>query len=166
MVLKNDCRIVARLRQELHARTTQEMYKMAPGDFSRQPILTFPRVATLILRGHKVSQQNALNKFFRELNQPQIMMTGAAYGQARQKIKPELFVHLNASLVEEFTLLSQADQSWQTWRGQSRAGRRWHQTELARHARVGRGFERHRQSARRGWPVRARLSHRALRPAQ
>ena len=117
MVLKNDCRIVARLRQELHTRTTQEMYKMAPGDFSRQPILTFPRVATLILRGHKVSQQNALNKFFRELNQPEVIMTGSAYCQARQKIKPELFVHLNASLVEEFTLLSQADQTWQTWRG-------------------------------------------------
>jgi hypothetical protein len=117
MIVKNECRIVARLRQELHARTTQEIYKMAPGDFSRQPILTLPRVATLILRGHKVSQQNALNKFFRELKQPEVLLTGSAYCQARQKLKPELFVHLNASVVEEFTALSQADQTWQTWRG-------------------------------------------------
>lgn len=117
MVIKNDCRIVARVRQELHANATREKYRIAPGDFSRQPILTFPRVATLVLRGHKVSQQNALNKFFRELKQPEIVLTGSAYCQARQKIKPELFVHLNASVVEEFTALSQADQTWRTWRG-------------------------------------------------
>jgi hypothetical protein len=71
----------------------------------------------LILRGHKLSQQNALNKFFRELNQPEVILTGSAYCQARKKIQPELFVHLNASVIEEFTALSQADQTWQTWRG-------------------------------------------------
>lgn len=117
MILNKDCRIVARARQELHADATRERYRMRPADFSRQPTLTLPRVATLILRGHKVSQQNSLNKFFRELNQPEIKMTGAAYGQARQKLQPELFAHLNASVVEEFTDLSRADGSWQTWRG-------------------------------------------------
>jgi Transposase DDE domain len=117
MILKNDYQIVARVRQELHASDTCEKYRIAPGDFSRQPILTFPRVATLILRGHKVSQQNALNKFFRELKQPEIVLTGSAYCQARQKIKPELFVHLNACVIGEFTALSQADQTWRTWRG-------------------------------------------------
>lgn len=122
MIIKNDCRIVARLRQELHASPTREKYRIAPGDFSRQPTLTLPRVATLILRGHKLSQQNALNKFFRELKQPEIIMTGSAYCQARQKIKPELFVHLNASVVEEFTSLSQTDRTWRTWRGHRLVG--------------------------------------------
>lgn len=122
MILKNDCRIVARVRQQLHASGTREKYRIAPGDFSRQPTLTLPRVATLILRGHKVSQQNALNKFFRELNQPEIILTGSAYCQARQKIKPELFVDLNQSVVEEFTALSQADQTWRTWRGHRLVG--------------------------------------------
>jgi hypothetical protein len=117
MVIKDDCRIVARVRQELHASATREKYRIAPGDFSRRPTLTLPRVATLILRGHKLSQQNALNKFFRELNQPEVILTGSAYCQARQKIKPELFVHLNASVVEEFTALSQSNQTWRTWRG-------------------------------------------------
>jgi Transposase DDE domain len=116
MIIKNDCSIVARVRQELHAGATREKYRVAPGDFSRRPILTLPRVATLILRGHKLSQQNALNKFFRELNHPEIVMTGSAYCQARQKIKPELFVHLNASVIDEFTALSQRDQTWRTWR--------------------------------------------------
>jgi DDE family transposase len=117
MVIKNDCSIVARVRQELHASATRENYRISPGDFSRRPTLTLPRVATLVLRGHKLSQQNALNKFFRELKQPEVIVTGSAYCQARQKIKPELFVHLNASVVEEFTSLSQRDQTWRTWRG-------------------------------------------------
>jgi hypothetical protein len=115
MVVKNDYRIVARLRQYLFADTTREQYKMASGDFSRKPILTLPRVAALILRGHKLSQQNAINKFFRELNQPEVILTGAAYCLARKKIRPELFVGLNDNVVDEFQSLSQADQTWRTW---------------------------------------------------
>ncbi|MBC7932517.1 MAG: IS4 family transposase [Rubrivivax sp.] len=79
--------------------------------------MNLPRVATLILRGHKVSQQNALHKFFRELGQPDLHLTASAYCQARQKLQPELFVHLNEATVAEFTTLSQADGTWQTWHG-------------------------------------------------
>jgi hypothetical protein len=117
MMVKKDCRIVARVREQLHAEMTQQEFRRAEGDFSRQPTLTFARVATLILRGHQVSQQNAVNKFFRELDAPELTVTGAAYCQARQKLKPELFVHLNDSVVEDFTVLSQADGSWRTWHG-------------------------------------------------
>lgn len=117
MLVKKDCRIVARVREELHAQTTQQEFRRAVGDFSRRPTLTFARVATLILRGHQVSQQNAVNKFFRELDLPELSVTGAAYCQARQKLKPELFVHLNDCVVEDFTLLSQADGTWHDWHG-------------------------------------------------
>jgi hypothetical protein len=108
---------VARVRRELYAEQTRVAYRVAPGDFSRQPHLTVPRVATLILRGHKVSQQNALHKFFRELGQPDICLTASAYCQARQKLQAELFVHLNEATVAEFTTLSQVDGTWQTWHG-------------------------------------------------
>ena len=117
MIVKKDCRIVARLRAELQAQTTQQQFRRAVGAFSRQPTLTFARVATLILRGHQVSQQNAVNKFFRELGVPELSVTGAAYCQARQKLKPELFVHLNDCVVADFTALSQADQTWRDWHG-------------------------------------------------
>lgn len=108
---------MARVRQELHATATRTNYRVAPGDFSRQPHLTVPRVATLILRGHQVSQQNALHKFFRELGQPDLALTASAYCQARQKLAPALFVRLNEVTVAEFTALSQADETWQTWFG-------------------------------------------------
>ncbi len=114
---KKDCRIVARVRAELHAQTTQQQFRRAVGDFSRRPRLTFARVATLILRSHQVSQQNAVNKFFRELDAPELTVTGAAYCQARQKLKPELFVHLNDCVVEDFITLSQADGTAQDWHG-------------------------------------------------
>jgi hypothetical protein len=117
MIVKKDCRIVAHLRAELHAQTTQQQFRRAVGDFSRRPILSFARVATLILRGHQVSQQNAVNKFFRELGVPELSVTGSAYSQARQKLKPELFVHLNDCVMEDFSVLSQADGTWRTWHG-------------------------------------------------
>lgn len=108
---------MARVRQELHAEQTRLAYRVAAGDFSRQPHLSLPRVATLIIRGHKMSQQNALHKFFRELGQPELSLTASAYCQARQKLQPQLFVHLNQATVAEFTTLSQADGTWQTWQG-------------------------------------------------
>lgn len=122
MLLKKDCQIVAQLRHELFAEQTRVTYRVAPGDFSRQPVLTLPRVATLILRGHQVSQQNALNKFFRELGRLDELPSGPAYCQARQKLKPELFMHLNAVTVREFSALSQADGSLRTWHGRRLLG--------------------------------------------
>lgn len=117
MILKRDCQIVAHLRQELHATTTRERFRVRPADFSRQPDLTLPRVAALILRGHQVSQQNALNKAWRELGEPEPPPSGSAYCWARQKLRPELFVHLNTCVVTEFSSLAQADGTWRTWRG-------------------------------------------------
>lgn len=122
MLVQKDCRIVAHLRAELHAQVTQEEFRRASGDFSRKPTLTFPRVATLILRGHKVSLQNNVNKFFRELGLPELEITGAAYSPARHKLKPELFVHLNDCVVEDFTTLSQQDGTWRTWHGHRLVG--------------------------------------------
>ena len=117
MIVKKDCRIVARVRAELHAQVTQAEFRRAEGAFSRKPKLTFARVATLILRGRQVSQQNAVNKFFRELGEPELEVTGAAYCQARQKLKPELFVHLNDCVVADFTTLSHLDGTWREWHG-------------------------------------------------
>jgi len=71
----------------------------------------------MILRGHKVSQQNALNKFFRELDSLDQLPTASAYCQARLKLKPELFVHLNEVTNREFVELSQADGSLKRWHG-------------------------------------------------
>ncbi|HZS09376.1 MAG TPA: hypothetical protein VFD58_31375 [Blastocatellia bacterium] len=49
-----------------------------------------------------MSQQNALNKFFRELDQLDQLVTASAYCQARQKLRPELFAHLTRVTCDEY----------------------------------------------------------------
>jgi len=105
------------LRETLTAETTRTQFRMKPTDFTRTRQLPLPRVAILILRGHKVSQQNALNKVFDELEVLTAVPTGSAYCQARQKLAPTLFTHLNAQTVTDFYALSADDQSLVRWHG-------------------------------------------------
>lgn len=92
-------------------------FRRHPTDFTRQRCLSLPRLAGLMLRGHKVSQQNALNKVFRELDALDELPTASAYCQARQKLDPALFVHLNQQTVEDFYTLSADDGSLYRWHG-------------------------------------------------
>jgi hypothetical protein len=69
-----------------------------------------------------VSQQNALNKVFREMDQLETVPTASAYCQARQKLKPELFAHLNQMVVEDFYRLYEADDAVKCWHGRRLLG--------------------------------------------
>jgi hypothetical protein len=71
-------------------------------DFTRQRALTFSVVVVLILRGHKISMQNALNKFFGAIGAVFGVVTASAYSQARRKLKAEVFVHLNEVLWKDY----------------------------------------------------------------
>lgn len=69
-----------------------------------------------------MSQQNALNKIFRELDQLEVVPTASAYCQARQKLKPELFVRLNQRVVDDFYRLYEAHGGVKRWRGRRLLG--------------------------------------------
>ncbi len=71
----------------------------------------------LILRGHKLSLQNALNKCFTALGEVFRVPSASAYCHARQKLKPELFTHLNDLSCRDFYHLSEADGLVTRWRG-------------------------------------------------
>src|SRR3954447_10035905 len=114
-LIEKDVQLIARLRTELFAEKTVTDFRVKAGHFSRRPILTLQLVVILILRGHQMSQQNALNRVFRQLDLLDELPTGAAYCQARQKLRPELFIHLNKVTVEEFTRLSEEDGTLQNW---------------------------------------------------
>jgi hypothetical protein len=109
--------LLARLRATLHADATRIRFRRQPQAFTRQRCLPFARLAVLVLRGHKVSQQNALNKVFRELDALPDLPTASAYSQARQKLDPQLFAALNAQLVADFYALSTEDGSLVRWWG-------------------------------------------------
>jgi hypothetical protein len=101
----------------LDADATREQFRTDPTGFTRLRQLPFARVAVLLLRGHKVSHQNALNKTFRELDALPELPTASAYCQARQKLDPQLFAALNHQVVTDFYALSVDDASLVRWQG-------------------------------------------------
>jgi Transposase DDE domain len=71
----------------------------------------------MILRGHKLSIQNGLNKFFCAIGALFCVTTASAYSQARKKINPAVFLHLNKVVQQEFYTLYGADEQVKLWRG-------------------------------------------------
>lgn len=101
----------------MFADKTREKYRVAATDFTRNRILTFNIVAVSILRGHKFSLQNALNKIFECLKKLRLTPTNSALCQARQKIDPGLFVHLHQVMRDDFYEFYGQDGEVLTWRG-------------------------------------------------
>ena len=71
----------------------------------------------IMLRGQKVSLQIAVNKFFSALGEVWRVVTASAYRQARQKVQPEVFVHLNAVACEEYYDRYGAEDEVGLWQG-------------------------------------------------
>jgi Transposase DDE domain len=91
-------------------------------DFTRGRVLSWPIVIVLILRGQKVSLQNAVNKFFSAVGRVWDVVTASAYSQARQKVQPEVFVHLNTVACEEYYTRYGQDNEVVLWQGQRIVG--------------------------------------------
>jgi hypothetical protein len=86
----------------LESSETCQRFRRAERDFTRERVLTFVRVVVLIVLGHKLSLQTTLNKFFSALGLVFAVPTASAYSQARQKLKPEVYRHLNEVVCEDF----------------------------------------------------------------
>jgi hypothetical protein len=94
--------IIRRLKQELSNGDVLKRYRVQETDFTRERVLTWPVVILIMLRGQKVALQTAVNKFFSALGEVWRVVTASAYRQARQKVQPEVFVHLNTVTCEEY----------------------------------------------------------------
>lgn len=105
------------MKQELRAAAVRRRFRVQATDFTRVRVLTWPVVIVLILRGQKVSLQTAVNKFFSALGRVWEVVTASAYSQARQKVQPEVFVHLNTVASEEFYTRYGQDNEVALWQG-------------------------------------------------
>ena len=94
--------IIRRLKRELVSAAVKHRFRVKATDFTRERVLTWPVVLLVMLRGQKVSMQTAVNKFFSAVGEVWRVVTASAYRQARQKVQPEVFVHLNTVACEEF----------------------------------------------------------------
>jgi len=104
------------LRAALHDPATQKRFRSCFKDFSRTRTLTFARVAVVILRGHKLALQNALNKVFQTLGELFQVPTSSALSQARQKLDANLFLHLNQLVCRDFYRLYEREGLVERWR--------------------------------------------------
>ena len=75
-----------------------------------------------MLSGHKLSLQNALNKFFKSLGQVFKVPSASAYCQSRQKVKAEVFIHLNNSVRDDFYRLNGTKEKVEKWLGHRLVG--------------------------------------------
>jgi len=85
---------------------TRAKFRTTPTAFTRDRVLTFPLIVMLILRGHKFSLQNALNKVFGALGKSRLAPTASAYSQARRKLDPAVFQELTTMTAQDFYRLS------------------------------------------------------------
>jgi Transposase DDE domain len=94
-----------------------QRFRVRATAFTRERVLTWPVVIMVMLRGQKVSLQTAVNKFFSALGEVWRVVTASAYRQARQKVQPEVFVHLNAVACEEYYACYGAEDEVVLWQG-------------------------------------------------
>ena len=106
---KKAAEISAALTAMWQEEQTIARYRVRAQDWRRQRTLTFLRVGTLRLTGHKHALQNALKRVFRALGLLPEVPTASAYSQARQKVEPGLFQHLNQIVVDKFSTLSASE---------------------------------------------------------
>jgi hypothetical protein len=91
-------------------------------DFTRDCKLTFARVALVILRGHKLALQTALNKVFTALSQVFQVPSASAFCHARQKLKPAVFTLFSRSVAQSFYDQAAPDGLVKRWRGHRLVG--------------------------------------------
>jgi Transposase DDE domain len=113
---------VATLRATLTSQETVTRYRLHPWDWTRRRTLGFGTVVSLILRGHKRALQHALNRVFQALGRVTEVPTASAYSQARHKLQPALFQHLNDLVLEGFYRLYSPDGGVRRWHGRRLVG--------------------------------------------
>jgi hypothetical protein len=114
--------IICRVKRELRSAAVRERFRVQVTDFTRERVVTGPIVLILMLRGQKVSLQTAVNKFFSAVGEVWRGVTASAYRQARQKVQPEVFVHLKAVTCEEYYARYGPDGEVGVWQGQRVGG--------------------------------------------
>jgi Transposase DDE domain len=90
------------VRTAIGSATLIEQFRVSLPDWTRRRKLWIDLVICLILRGHKMSIQTAINKVFTALGLTAQIPTKSALRQARAKLKAEVFLHLNTLVVDEF----------------------------------------------------------------
>lgn len=91
--------VVKMIRQFLNSPGFRERHRARPEDFTRHRVLSFRRVAVLVLQKTVRSIQLHLHDFFRELGESIDTVSASAWTQARAKLKHTAFIELNQGAI-------------------------------------------------------------------
>jgi hypothetical protein len=140
LLKKRAVTVLDQVRQQLVRPDLSWRHRRRAEDFTRECVLTCPRVMVLILQKSLKSLQTRLHEFLWELNGPEAPVVGAgAFTHARAKLKASAFVELNQTVLQT-VYGSEYAGLVQRWHGHRLLGIDSSLMRLPTHAVVGEAF--------------------------
>lgn len=114
---KTEEAIIERIKNELFSLELLKKFRMCEKDFTRERKLTFSGTLLFMINFLKKSMSLEIVNFITHISKikPACFFTSSAFVQCRKKINPEVFIHLNQTLIKEF--YTDNDASVQLWKG-------------------------------------------------
>lgn len=98
---KNATKIIEKIKAKIYNPSYKMAHRVSPKDFTRKRKMPFTSLVLFMLNIVKQTIQKELANFM-DLVSAKTSITKSAFSQSRVKLKPEAFVDLNDTLVEEF----------------------------------------------------------------
>ncbi len=119
-VLRKNCdfseSIINIVNSTINSTSFIKKYKNSSTDFTRESTLNFPTLFTFLMNLLRSSNQDELDKFFKQINGweiPQRIVTDSAFSQARKKLKHEAFIDVSSRICHSFY----NEYHWKNWHG-------------------------------------------------
>jgi hypothetical protein len=99
---KNPKRIIEKIKKKLYSNKFMEDNRISNKDFTRKRKLPFVSLVLFMINIVKQTLQKELTHFVKLIKGKNVNVSKSAFSQGRVKLKPEAFIELNKTLVEEF----------------------------------------------------------------
>jgi len=99
---KSSGRIIKSIKRKLYSDRFMNNNRLSDRDFTRKRKLPFVSLVLFMLNIIKQTLQKELTRFMELIKNGKENITKSAFSQSRLKLKPEAFIELNNTLIEEF----------------------------------------------------------------
>mgnify|MGYP001601367254 FL=1 len=113
MIRENSKKIVERIRKKLYSKEFLNNNRISNNNFTRKRKLPFVSLVIFMINMIKQTLQKELTHFMELIKDTKTNISKSAFSQSRLNLKPEAFVELNETLIDEFY----KDDSIKKWNG-------------------------------------------------
>lgn len=110
---KSPKKIIEKIKKKLYSYKFMENNRISDKDFTRKRKLPFVSLVLFMINIIKQTLQKELTRFMEMIYNKKVNISKSAFSQSRVKLKPEAFIELNNTLVEEFY----TDNIYERWKG-------------------------------------------------